>query len=422
MNILWITNIPVGDLVEIKTKPMGGLWMDALLKYLKANESIKISIVTSSTNDEIITQSIDGITYYLIPGGLPVYYSRKKDLAHADWTQIYHKEKPDVIHVWGTEYSHALVGLEVAKEMNIPSVIYIQGIMKAISNYATGRLPLKEMIKYITLRDIYRMQMLPFQGKWFGKRAKIEEQILKLAGSVIIENKWAESFCLSINPNLRIYKAPLNINDVFSQEQWNIKKMIPYTILCNASGPAYKGLHILLRALVDIKKKYPDVKLYIPGESMMLKKGFKRQKHPGYYSLISDFIINNQLEQNVEFTGYLTQKQLAQKLSVSNVFVLPSAIENHSSSLKEALLVGTPSVSSQVGGIVEYLKFGESGFTYRYEEHECITRYVCELFANRELCVRFSENSRKISCNYNNTQIAHMIEVAYLDMVKKNED
>ena len=40
MNILWITNIPIGNLVEFKTKPMGGLWMDALLKQLKGRNNL----------------------------------------------------------------------------------------------------------------------------------------------------------------------------------------------------------------------------------------------------------------------------------------------------------------------------------------------------------------------------------------------
>lgn len=421
MNVLWITNIPIGDLVEIKSKPMGGLWMDALLKYLKNKDQFNISIVTSSVVDKVESQKIDGVNYYLIPGGFSVYYHRKKKDALQDWKTIFDKENPDVIQVWGTEYSHALYGMELAKERGIPSVVYIQGVMKAVARYATGYLSMGEMFKHITLRDIYRGQLLPFQNKWFEKRAKTEKVLLDLAQGIIIENRWAESLCLSINPDLHVYKAPLNINDVFYQSHWTREKMVPHTIVCNASGPAYKGLHMLLKALVMIKKRYPDVKLYVPGESMLYKKGFERQKHPGYYSLISDFIFNNNLESNVEFTGYLTQKQLAEKLETANVFVLPSAIENHSSSLKEALIVGTPCVTSQVGGIVEYFEFARDGFSYRYEDYECIAKYVMELFENQELCVMFSHNSREIRKNVSNEEISQMIVNAYFDMVKSDD-
>lgn len=416
MNILWITNIPIGNLVEFKTKPMGGLWMDALLKQLKGRNNLNFTIVTTSNVNETSCTEIDGIKYYLLPGGFPVYYKRKAHLAYTDWEGVFSKENPDVIHIWGTEYSHSIYALEVANKKGIPSVVYIQGIMKAIANYANGYIPNYKSIRYITLRDIYRNQLLISQNKWFRKRAVAEEKLLKLSGSVVVENLWAEAFCKSINPALKIYKAPLNLNSVFYDVRWSPEKMKPHTILCNAAGFAYKGLHILLKAMLQIRMRFPDVKLYVPGGNMMVGRGFERQKHPGYNGYISDFITANRLQNNVVFTGYLTQKELAEKLSKANVFVLPSAIENHSSSLKEAMAVGVPCVASLVGGIPEYMQFGISGFTYRFEESECLAEYVCRLFDDIALCTQFSKNATKISRNISDEEISLEILNMYESM------
>lgn len=419
MNVLWITNIPIGDIVDYKKKPMGGLWMDALLKKLRSEEDYRFIVVTSGPNSSISYKELNGISYYLLPGGNPVNYRRNRKDARQDWYYIFDKEKPDVIQVWGTEYSHALVCLEEAKKRKIPSVIYIQGVMTSIYKYATAGLPASVLYRYISLRDIFRGQALTPKKRWFKKCADVEKKLISLSGSIIVENMWAEAYYKSINPTLHVFNAPLTINEVFYETRWNLSSMIPHTILCNASGPAYKGLHMLLFALRIIKQQYPDVKLFIPGGSMNVC-GIERQKKPGYYSYITDYIKKNDLTDNIVFTGYLNQQQLAKKLSEVNVFVLPSAIENHSSSLKEALAVGTPSVASMVGGIPEYLEFGKNGYSYRYEDYECLADYVIKLFSDDVLCEQFSKNSVKSSLKYREFDDKKAFKKMYHALVEDN--
>ena len=59
----------------------------------------------------------------------------------------------------------------------------------------------------------------------------------------------------------------------------------------------------------------------------------------------------------------------AQEMETANVFVMPSSIENHSSTLIEAMIVGVPCVASDVGGISELITHGKTGFLYRFEEY-----------------------------------------------------
>lgn len=423
MDVLWITNIPIGDISkEIFNKPMGGLWMDALLFQLKNNEGIHHTIATTIETASTIEKEYNGIKYYLLPGGNPVAYKRDANEARSEWATIMKSEAIDFVLVWGTEYSHAIPALEVAKELKIPSVIYIQGMMKAITRFADGLVPYRTMLRYTTLRDIYRGQMWAHRNQWFAKHSKVEDELIKLTGSVIVENNWAEIFCKSINTELTIYRVPLNINKVFYDEDWNYSKTEKHSIISNASGPAYKGIHIILHALTLVKKRYHDVKLYIPGRSMMTGGLLSRQKVPGYWNYITDFIRKNHLEGNVEFSGYLTQPQLAKKLSETNVFVLSSSIENHSSSLKEAMAVGTPAIASQVGGIPEYFVYEECGYSYRYEEYECLAGYICKLFENPDLCKKYSLASRKRARLISEEHITDMILSMYKDLCNKKNN
>lgn len=420
MKVFWITNIPIGRIaVELFNKPMGGLWMDAMLVQLRKTGKVDFAIATTTPTKETIQKEYEGINYYLLPGGHAVYYKRPEGEAKAEWKSIFEKEKPDVLQIWGTEYSHAVPALKVAKEMGIPSVVYIQGVMSAIEKYADGLVKTSTRMRYITLRDIYRNQLWLNQNGWFKKRAKVEKQILELSGNIVVENNWAEWMCKAVNPGLGVFKIPLNINEVFFEKKWDVEKMEPHSIICNASGTAYKGLHVLLDALVLVKKECPDVKLYVPGGSCIVKGIKQRQSKPGYWSFITDKIKKLQLIDNVFFTGYQTPTQLAERLSKANVFVLCSSVENHSSSLKEAMAVGVPSIASQVGGVMEYLDNGECGFSYRYGEYECIAGYILKLFKEKYLCERLSTAGQEKIRENSNDSINELILSMYVTLSKK---
>lgn len=419
MKVFWITNIPIGRIaVELFNKPMGGLWMDAMLVQLRKTGKVDFVIATTTPTKETIKKEYDGINYYLLPGGHAVYYKRPESEAMTEWKSILEKEKPDVLQIWGTEYSHAVPALKVAKEMGIPSVVYIQGVMSAIEKYADGLVKTSTRLRYITLRDIYRNQLWLNQNGWFNKRAKVEKQILSLSGNIVVENNWAEWMCKAVNPSLGVFRIPLNINEVFFEKKWDVNTMVPHTIICNASGTAYKGLHVLLDALVLIKKEFPDVKLYVPGGSVIVKGFRQRQRKPGYWSFITDKIKNLHLEENVIFTGYQTPLQLAERLSKANVFVLCSSVENHSSSLKEAMAIGVPSVASQVGGVMEYMENGVNGYSYRYGEFECIAGYIMKLFGDKELCKTVSISAREKARECSNDDINDLILSMYRSLHK----
>lgn len=420
MKVFWITNIPIGQIaVEMSKESRGGGWMDAMLAPLIKEESVSLYIATTTPTKNRVRKEYDGVVYYLLPGGQAVYYSRPENEAMSEWETIFEQEKPDVLQVWGTEYSHAVPALKVAQKIGIPSVVYIQGIMSAIAKYADGLVGATTRLKYITLRDLYRKQLWLTQNGWFRKCAKVEEHILSLSGNIVVENNWAEWMCKAVNPNLGVFKIPLNINETFFSKQWSIEKMERHSIVCNASGTAYKGLHVLLDALVLVKKEYPDVKLYVPGGSVIVKGLKQRQSKPGYWSYVTDKIKKLELEKYVVFTGYLTPNQLSERLEKSNVFVLCSSVENHSSSLKEAMAVGTPSVASQVGGVPEYLDNGKCGFSYRYGEYECIAGCIKMLFENDNLCRELSANSRSVIRKNSNDNIHKMVLSMYKSLYFK---
>ena len=154
----------------------------------------------------------------------------------------------------------------------------------------------------------------------------------------------------------------------------------------------------------------------------MLKQNDFRSKlkQTGYSKLIYNMIKEYGLEDNIEFLGDLSAKQMAENMEKSNVFVVPSALENHSSTLKEAMIVGTPCISSFVGGVPEYVKHGENGLLYRFEEYEMLAEYIIMIFENEELAKKLSKNGcETITSNHKSENIYDNIQSIYNDVVSQ---
>ena len=97
----------------------------------------------------------------------------------------------------------------------------------------------------------------------------------------------------------------------------------------------------------------------------------------------------------------------------SHVFVSPSSIENSPNSVGEAMLLGVPVVSSDVGGVKNLLTHGEEGFVYPYDEPYMIAHYVCHLFGDDALAQTLSEHARAHAAHTHNREenLQKMLEI-----------
>jgi glycosyltransferase involved in cell wall biosynthesis len=422
MKALWVTNTLIGDIYEhINKKPSNGVWMDALLKEFKEKNEHDLVVVTTGDVTESISIKKDNVTYYLIPGGYPISYKDSKKNV-ATWKKIIEDEKPDILMLWGNEFQHSLSALKAAD--GIPSAVFMQGVLDAIARYYYAGIDEKIYRKNLTLRDIIKRDSVINQKKKYQKRAKYEKEIFDISGNILSENTWCNTHIKAISKNVKSYYCPLSINSLFLDYNWSLDDMTPHTICCNASGYPLKGLHILIKAVGLLKEKYPDVKLLVPGKNMFMQTGFSGLIHnDGYMKYITKLIKELNVEDNISFIGFLPQNELAKIISKSNCFVVPSALENHSSSLKEAMMTGTPVLSSIVGGVPEYVTSFENGILYRFEEYELLAEYISMIFDNKDLAQKLSENGKNSMANlHSNEDIYNKVIEAYKDILNRKNN
>lgn len=423
MKVIWISNIIFGHLSELmgSEKYPSGSWLDAAYLALEKVPNLELFVITVSNVKEVRFKKVGNHSFYILPGGNPIQYDINSLKNKQIWKKIQTDINPDIIQLWGTEYAHGYLALKTMR--TVPSVVYMQGLMSQIARQYLSNISDNEQRSNITLRDILKLDWLKRQQLSFYKRAKIESEILNLSGNIIVENNWCESHCKVIAPSSIIYKSKLNIKEEFYQYNWDENQMTPHTIMCNAGGMPIKGLHILLKALDIVIKRFPNTILFIPGATSPFKKNIKeRLKRNGYNKYIQSLIVQYGLMNNIHYLGLLNSKEMAEFMSKSNVFVMPSSIENHSSTLIEAMIVGIPCISSYVGGISEFMTHNMNGLIYRFEEFEILASYICKVFEDQSFAGKFALNGKmQMRNSRNSNNIKDEFVDIYNSLLRQNE-
>lgn len=394
MNVLWMTYAPIGAACEAlgTARAQSGSWVDATARALAATaQPPRLAVATLAPGDTLRKAEKDGVTYYCIPGGHAHRGARAPGQNVALWRQVVEDFHPDLIQIWGSEFTDGLDLLDAAP--GVPAVLYTQGVITAIDKYPNGGLPLEE------LRAAQPLPFQPITLKYRRDAARMaaqvpfEQELARRVGCIITDNEWCAGFFRAMAPETAVAYHMLPMNEAFQGAPWTPEGCVPHTIFCNAGRTPYKGIHMAVRALARIRPRYPDVKLRIPGAI-----SFDRLDHwrtPPYFRYLARLAEELGVRDCLEFPGVLTSAQMAEEMRRAHVFVMPSAIENLSTTLREAMLVGTPAVSASVGCVPEYLHHGENGYLYRYEEYELLAQYVMRLFAEPDKAAAFSAAARQ---------------------------
>lgn len=394
MKVLWIVNMVLPKVAKhlgMKTSS-SGTWLIDLLDGLSAKEDLDVGVMTYYSGKEYKEIILDKVTYFLFPGGgKRLLHNSKK--TRKDCQKVLNKFNPDLIHIHGTEYAP---GYEMLKcNPNVPTLLTIQGILKRISDEFYAGLTKKELRKSVSLKNLLRFKTPYTMKMLYKKNAKREEQVIKSVNYATGRTDWDKVTMLSINPNLKYFRCNYNLRDEFyGASKWSVDSMNRRTILTGASGATFKGLHVLLKALSIVKQKYPDVKLFVPGG---FAKNGKLVNPKGYNRFICDLIQEFGLQENVNFLGSISSAEVVKQMQLANVLVVPSSMEGASATVREAMMIGTPSICSYRGGMTELLTDYVNGFTYDFIEHPMLAHRIIEIFENDDLAIKFSKKSIELA-------------------------
>jgi len=137
----------------------------------------------------------------------------------------------------------------------------------------------------------------------------------------------------------------------------------------------------LLNAMVKLTIQYPNLKLKIAG----------RPIDQEYLELLKDIIIEQKLDQNVEFLGHLNVSELRENYQKCSVFVFPSTVETFGNPLVEAMACGAPIACSNAAAMPEVL--GEAGLYFDPGNVDEIAAVLDRLLGDSDLRQEFMDKA-----------------------------
>ena len=155
-----------------------------------------------------------------------------------------------------------------------------------------------------------------------------------------------------------------------------------------------KGIQHLIYAMPKILSNYNDAKLVIVGKGGMIDE-------------LKQITVNLGIQDKVYFTGYMAGNDVQKMYKVSDVAVFPSTYEPFGIVALEAMLGGTPTVVSDIGGLNEIVKHGETGLKSYAGNANSIADSVTQLLYDYDLSEKITKNAKlEVVQNFNWTKIA----------------
>ena len=103
------------------------------------------------------------------------------------------------------------------------------------------------------------------------------------------------------------------------------------------------------------------------------------------------------LQTRVSFLGYVPHKELPKYLHYSDIFIRPSISEGMGNSFIEAMVAGIPVIATPVGGIVDFIKDGETGLFCEVKNPKSIAQKVEKLIKDKESRDYIIKNAQKLA-------------------------
>ena len=385
MKILWLCNTVVPEISKrlglIASKPES--WITGIYENIKKNDRISLIYLFPHKDSSL----------YIREGNIEFYsYTQKSQVDYEmnqvkEFRNIIARVSPDVIHIFGTEQPRALAMINACEEMQLLNrvVVSIQGLVHVIAKYYCANLPNIVTHKY-TFRDIVRNSNIVKQKKQFHKRGNYEILAIKKIKYVIGRTDFDKAYIENINSKAQYCFCNEVLRPLFYEKKWEIEQCERHSIfLSQCNYP--------IEALKEVVKVYPDVHMYTTGKNPLTLSFSEKIRETYYSKYLGKLIKKYHLENNVTFLGCLDEKQMCERYIKSHVFVSPSVIENSSNSVGEAMILGVPTISSDVGGIKNQLIHEKEGFIYQADAPTMLSYYIKRIFENDELAKKISSNA-----------------------------
>lgn len=401
MRVLWICNrcIPVvAKHLNIECGNKEG-WLSGLSEKIlsEKNEDLKLGVCFPLNDRPNLKEECEVTAYTFFEDC--VNFEKYDDTLEGRFKEIFEDFRPDVIHIFGTEMSHTLAACRACKNPE-RILIGIQGLCSVCSEHYLDAIP-EKITKEYTLRDFLKQDNLYNQKEKYAERGKHEIEALGIAGNVTGRTDWDRFYSQKYAPNAEYHFMNETLRSNFYEGKWDYDDCEKFSIFVSQGDYPIKGIHVLFRAFPSVLSQYPDAKIYVAGNRITGEENLKKKILIGRYGkYLKELIKSENLSEKVFFLGSLNAADMKERYLKSNVFVSSSTMENSPNSVGEAMILGVPVISSDVGGVRSILS-EEEGFFYPSTDSDALAKAICEAFSinglkkQKEMCDASAVHAQK---------------------------
>jgi glycosyltransferase involved in cell wall biosynthesis len=417
MKVLWFSNTPANsdEFFNSRLKGTGG-WLKSL--DIKLQEKVDLHIVfynKSKINNFKYLKS----NYYPIHLGeknlVEKLFDRfvtkikfKEDVNK--YLQIINEVRPDIIHVHGTEMPFGFV----QEFTNIPVVISIQGNINIYKHkYFSGieKSHLKwydNIIQNFTLNNSFYKNYLRFKLWENG-----ETEILKSCKYIIGRTDWDNRISRIFSPNSIYFYVSEILRPVFYKISNKKNKNNKFVIFTTNGNALYKGFETLCHTLSLLNSlDSVDIEWRVAGISAS----------DCIVGITKNILTNNYPTHNLKLLGSLNEEELYSNLLQSDLYVMPSHIENSPNNLSEAMILGVPSIATFVGGTGSLIQNNIDGILIQDGDPWAMAGAIIELKSDPKKMEEIGKNGQiSAKKRHNSNQIVDDLLNVYINITKKHE-
>jgi glycosyltransferase involved in cell wall biosynthesis len=122
------------------------------------------------------------------------------------------------------------------------------------------------------------------------------------------------------------------------------------------------------------------------------------------------------LESRVTFLGFVPHDELPKLLKASDIFIRPSLSEGMGNSFIEAMAAGLPTIGTPVGGIVDFLEEGKTGYLCQPENPKSIAETVERVISDQNKNIILETAKKLVIEKYDWNKIALEMKEVFENM------
>lgn len=200
-------------------------------------------------------------------------------------------------------------------------------------------------------------------------------------------------------------ETPQRSNELHIQSVKKDLNLTKWDHLIGSVGSLYpvKGQIHLIRAMPAILRVYPRTGLVLVGQGDLAEE-------------LKEEAVRIRVEEHVQLLGF--RSDIPVLLNLMDVFVLPSLSEGLSMALLEAMAAECPVVATRVGGNVELVEEGMTGYLVPSENPQLLAERVIDLLRNKEEARRFGRRGReRVRDEFSLAGMADAYQECYCDAI-----